>query len=674
VSRLLLLLTLLALPMAVAEARAGTSPSASGCVLTSPGPARPEFHAERILECIKQGLPVDLRRVRLVGTGARGVLDLTRIPVSPLPESGRIGRSITLDAAAIERGMGRTVRGVRVVRERFIVRDSEVAVEIRGPAATKHLPGTFAPLVFAKIVNFEGSHFMEPVALPGVRFFGDVSFKDSRFTVTNGQSQDLAASHFTGDFDFRCARSKTTDPGYFSFQGAVFSGKVRFGCSGNPPQIGYLDFSNARFEGPWTRFDDRVFVRGANFTSATFTQKAYFVGTRFEEYAGFNQTIFQAGAAFNDARFLTTADFTLARFLSPAGTSFDGATFTGKGVFRGVSFESETDWVGVDARDASLDFNGVVFGGPANFHLVKMAAVNFHEARFRKTARFTSARFGAAASCGRLPSLSVSLERTTFDSGADLTAARFATPVNVSYTAYGPGQLRIAWHQIADRIALRSTRLADDAACPLSRQTFDDRLHPDVMPTEEFYRVLEANFRQLGQLSDATEAYYRREHAETRRLRNGGRWAVGRLFEEHVWGYGVRPSRVLRTWLVVTMVGVAVYLFVGSRSVNVRTPFGVPRFRPATLPVIPEEPDWLSATRPDDAGWVRRIGRAVALSLQVSTGLEVSSARLRIDDRHVVVGFMAVQRMCGYLLLGAFVVTTAQSVPVIGQILSFVLK
>src|ERR1051326_2222542 len=575
------------------------------------------FPASKILECVRRGEPVILENVRVTADEHVKRLDFGLLPIdtelAELVKQGLTQRRFAMepDLSSIEQRIGRTVRGVRLVREQFAIVRSEIDVEVSGPETSRDAAEIFAPLVFTKLANFAGTRFNAGVELSFVQFMGDALFSEAKFATG---SFVFINALFAGEADFQCLdltdRKSAGEWNSLYMRSAIFLGRLRFNCRRGHLDTGAINLTETRVTGASIRFDDITFRGDFDFSLSTATSKAMFPRVQFKAAASFNGTTFSNGAVFNEAEFEAGADFRDARFAAGTTASFDGAKLAKNGGFRGTHFAA-ADFPGLAAPNGSLDFTGAVFDGDAKFHGSTISAANFEDARFNKGASFALATLGLKGGCGRAPTAALNLDRAGFEGVLDFVSTRVDAPINFSHANFKPGELLITWDQLDGRIRLEKMTLTSDPGCP-DHKTFLIRSFGSAVLKEEFYRRLEDNFRKRGQLSDATWAYFwKEEYARENEAANqhSDLWTQvcsGFLWlDRWVWGYGGRPGYVLRVWA--GLIAAFAVLYLPFPIVSKGEAFGMPRLELASLPIEIAERRYFFNQESRHAGVIARV-------------------------------------------------------------------
>jgi uncharacterized protein YjbI with pentapeptide repeats len=188
------------------------------------------------------------------------------------------------------------------------------------------------------------------------------------------------------------------------------------------------EFEEAKFSGDKTSFINAQFLGGAQFRRAKFScNRADFDAARFEES---NDPVYSTGTDFSGAKFSGgSVSFNIARFSS--GASFAGAVFTGGASFMGAKFREKVSFANahfnsvsfarpMSSRDPYVEETKerpwTEFAGDVDFvRAIFDGSVRFDEARFYKTASFTSAQ----------SKVSFSLAGARFDQYPDFIDATF---------------------------------------------------------------------------------------------------------------------------------------------------------------------------------------------------------------------------------------------------------
>ncbi|MGO8867707.1 MAG: pentapeptide repeat-containing protein, partial [Alphaproteobacteria bacterium] len=403
-------------------------------------------------------------------------------------------------------------------------------------------------------------------------------------------------------------------------------------------------------------------------STSTFVAKPHFQGAVFSKQPDFGQANFEAGAAFNAASFDQGARFFQTRFGALGVASFDGASFSELANFRETRFAGSADFVGVSASNATLDYRDAVFDSDANFHSSTLSVADFGNARFSGAARFTSVRLLSTPRCALSEDVSLNFERSNFGGPVSLSFDSIVAPINFSFVNFQTGNLSMHWDRVADWTYLRALSLGQKEGCESNWRFFAAQGGKPERGAE-FYQRLEDNYRKQGLLDDATAVYLRKERAITAELSSHDLYYWWRkLVEDKFWGYGVSPENVIWVWLVSTVIFAFVYFFYRGR-IEPDAEWAMPKISLADLPISVND-----ASREATPCPAVRAGRALLLSFSASTFLTFGAVRLIAPGRSNIRLAMVCQRLWGYFLIGCFTVALAQSVPLVGEVVSFLLK
>jgi len=403
------------------------------------------------------------------------------------------------------------------------------------------------PVVFKRNVSFCGARVMGQALFQTTRFEGEAAFLNAVF----GNEVSFAGATFAGSASFDRAALGTTarfdsngrDPVRFlsdcGFRGATIDGDLVLTST---QFCGRASFDGLRIGGSiFLRSDAKVgmpawFAEEARFNGMTVTGSAEFQGARFRGDARFDGAAFKGPVHFAPdlvrgkkvyTRFKGQAVFTSASFGSKAAFSF--CRFRSDALFESAQFN-------VDAH-----FDGAVFLGKAYFPGANVSGFAFFQGvTFTQKVTFagacvSSAYFGLEG----VPGLMIDKE-TTFGGKVDLRGLTYQ-------------RIAINW-----KSALRK------------QEPFD----------REPYSLLEAQLRSRGEEHKASLVYLERCKRENRgrRERLRAAWgAPGTLWERlgtivgeslgalyhgtqgMLFGYGVRPFRLLLLSLVLIAVGACVF-------------------------------------------------------------------------------------------------------------------
>jgi hypothetical protein len=590
-------------------------------------------------------------------------------------ELKRLGEQGTLDA-----------RGVTISAE-LLNRILKAAPRAKRPNRPRFTKASFEDATFGNDASFEGVRFGDDASFEGVRFGDRVSFEGAGFGnrvsfagatfgegawfggATFGDEAGFAGATFGDEAGFHDATFRNSA----SFEGATFGNQVGFKVKSFGTFAKFCDatFGNdARFEdatfGDGADFSSAVFGDGAEFYSATFGEGAWFGGATFGDEAGF------AGATFGDY-----ADFEGVTFGDLAGLGpllacglfrLDHATF-GRGPELAV-YADRLDCVGmrltdggvIEARWAEVRLDGVDFGRPSvlagvgPFSELDESPLQARVARPWRTAR------------PRVLSLRGSDVRNLVLSNVDLRACRFTGAHNLDQLrleatidlADRPSGLWVGWalpplwrwtrrRTLAEEHHWRRTRPKHAGWYPPACQV-RDLAEPErpLRPADIalLYRALRKGREDAKDEPGAADFYY----GEMEMRRNAApQFSVDRWILTLYWlfsGYALRASRAVFGWMLLVLVGAA--MFAG---------FG---FKPPPSPqIVPVDVNSLGRAVyekrdiPRPSSW-EQVPEALAFSAESTVSL------LRAPDRSLTLPGRWVQmlpRILGPVLFGLFVLS-----------------
>lgn len=681
------------------------------CVIDASKSSRVTIEVESVHYCLRNRLPIEFRNVEI-----KGPINLARVEPAlfdKLEKERLVGvgePEKALGLRELENEIKQPIFGIRPIRERFVIRDSRLSFSFfSDPSLGNQDPAPYYPLVFVKKFDLSGStvigqvngsksyflddfiaektHFTHSLDFSGTRFRQEANFLRARF---EGDSVDFSEAIFAGRLTMRCLNLTSSmgagsKPAFY-FMGAKFLGPVKFDCDS---ALGFVNFFGAEFKSSHIRFDEVKFEETAQFSSAVFDERPFFNGAVFSSSAVFNRAIFHKGVAFIGAKFLDGVDFRGAELGRDGLTSFDTSEISGNAVFSAVNFIGRTEFRFTDASKASIDFRDATFGEKADFHRATFCISSFKNSRFREAAVFTATTFGVKSRFGVASNLSVDFGEVSFDEVVNFTGVRFVGPVNLSHTVYPVGKLLVAWDELAEKV-----RSVDATFGPLSKGGRQVVLmvrseSEQAMRESEMFKRLEVNYRALDRLSDATEVYFLRRQAEAlegtgksgvQRRPNASVWLYiwdqttalipgGRL-SEFYWGYGVRPWRIFRALIFLLVIMASVIYFRGA-IVHTKSMPAVPKWKPSELPLRSRWYRHQTYLAPGSSRRIRVI-LSIVLSLDILTGLRLWSVAL-VEVPLFWATCMVLMRVLGIAALVMFLVSFAQVIPVVGEMLSFLL-
>jgi hypothetical protein len=249
-------------------------------------------------------------------------------------------------------------------------------------------------------------------------------------------------------------------------------------------------------------FSDKKNIEDANFVKTIFVGSTLFEGVTFKRVAEFDQAIFRGDDVDKDYQ----------------NVSFEGATFEGEARFPHADFEL-----------------------PVRFQATFKDYADFLRANFRKEAWFAGA---------------------TFANGANFYDATFEEKL-----------LPFRPTDINGGVSFKETTFlepsAQQAACRTAKQVWEalgERDKSDKCFYKEMEAKRELKKRELKQLRNAfykeIEAKRKQKKGESKQLRNATHINKSDLVQKHIsytitcvaetcFGYGVKPARLIRPWLLV---------------------------------------------------------------------------------------------------------------------------
>lgn len=191
------------------------------------------------------------------------------------------------------------------------------------------LQADFNKTKFLDVANFKNAKFMDFAV--GTRFEGATFADSARFDdVTFGSSVYFNDATFEDEASFDGVKFKKDA----IFAGSKFAPKV----SSEGDSFGRVRFRKSMFMGE-ADFDQVKFVKAVDFTGANFKDRVSFKAARFEDRANFNDASFKAA------------------------TSFNRVLFKQPPMFFETSLHEDTDFGGVDWREAESSYARSWWGG-----------------------------------------------------------------------------------------------------------------------------------------------------------------------------------------------------------------------------------------------------------------------------------------------------------------------
>jgi hypothetical protein len=428
--------------------------------------------------------------------------------------------------------------------------DSTAADNSNPPAALPVQSDTHAH--FGRNADFSSLRVGGEVAFCGAEFVGDAVFDDARMDV----AVKFQGAHFCKALGFQ--RVVVGGPLYFDERDGV---STRF--------EGVADFMAMRVGGA-SYFGGAEFSQDALFNDAQFCRDANF--DRFEDQG---RVVFRKSAEFKDAIFHGQAHFTSAEFMGPV--DFRGARWHGSARFSDAEprpdepapDEPHTPLPPVVFRKRAEFDDGVFTGGALFTNAVFEQPVSFEGCRFVANATFSAAIFCAKASFA-----AISADRELYFDRAEFqqeVVFRDAKCTVVYFRKEDSGRKPAEITEEAGRGA-RVSRSRQFHTYIETRGFTYQRIYVDLdelcsaisnIRDGQSRDQLELALRRMGDDHLANSTYLRmRNKALKERLKDGPReWlpAVPDALHGFLAGYGVRPTFLLTTFVVLLVAGVFVY-------------------------------------------------------------------------------------------------------------------
>lgn len=697
---------------AESAAPSGAAPCTDACTCAGREDAPKTVPASSIVDCISKGRPVTLAYVRVIGGDVKlSALPSTRLPAgSTVRLAGLPEPRAHLGLDALEREQGRLVPGAIVVREALTITNSVIHGAIVGPVPTKGQARSFCPLAFLQTVDLRGTTVKGATHLPFSRFrlplIATNSVFEGRAVFLGAVFADNALfgnATFHRPMIFRDAvferravfgGVELNDPATAAFDRAVFRQGAWFQTEGRTTRLRNADFSEAEVAGGEANFQAAAFDGVAKFTKARLQAGVRFIEAHFSDLAEFDETAVGGPALFNGAIFAAGGDFSRSTFEAKPFASFDRAEFK-TAAFDGVRFGGPADFLGarfgtatfldvdftagVDFRGASFqsaEFGGAraktSFGGVSAFDFATARRANFENAHFWGRTSFAGAVFGGGPPCRPEPMV-VNFFGAVFGDAANFGRAVFHGRLNWSHVVADPARTALRWHQVVGRLVSESVAFTPDPACG-NRKEFS--LVPGRSPTPrtEVLRWLERSLRAQEWNDDAREAFAQWKDEET--------WGRVTSSEATGWtrtvalasallygltsGYGVFPARVLATAGLALVGFWTVYMMVSGRPLRRRYDSdSLVQFKVTRLPWRAE--DTLVPPRESEAQL------ALWVSLAALASIHVKGAYVLTDPGDRFWWVLATERACGYYLLVLLAESLATTVPVVAKLLGWLL-
>lgn len=320
------------------------------------------------------------------------------------------------------------------------------------------------------------------------------------------------------------------------------------------------DFSQANF-GDVVIFPGVEFLDGVSFRKAQISVGAEFSGAQFKGWADFSETSFKdrSEVKFDKAQFWDGANFESAKFLGTS--SFNKTHFLGRAYFRLTHFSGLADFGGAQFSEETY-FSGIQFLGDTNFVNAQfLKNAQFEKSKFYGEADFSKVLFSGEADFGGVQfSNSTFFRDSKFRDLSDFKKCRYHRRTFFDNVT-GFSNMQIEWEYSSDRSD------HDTAEKNIKRR----ELKYHLKYNETFYIALIKNYRDMGWFQEADDCFYtyrakKRKYLlgkinDSKEDDNSNLFAISKfwhkikLYGEYLlldfaFGYGVKPSKILRTFLL----------------------------------------------------------------------------------------------------------------------------
>jgi len=397
------------------------------------------------------------------------------------------------------------------------------------------------------------------------KFSESVSFRYAKFS----EGADFRYAEFLREAIFRSA--EFSEEGVASFndtkflKDAAYFGKTKF--------LGQTEFRRAKFLR--ARFREAEFSRETDFLRVEFSEKADFSHVRFSGSAGFSYVKFSRNADFRYAKFSGgVANFRYAEF-SEGWANFEGTKFLGAVNFMDAKFLGRR-----------ANFGNVEFSGKANFWNATFSEItSFSECHFRRLSDFRGclypenvllfsidSKFHSDLDRENIPAdlrrkygdnenITISIRKKgsswrmtdgaskkTFLIRKEDGKLNVYEEVKISFdNVTGFSQMLIEWKY---DVKLDAKLYSADNLSKTPRSSIIKRrgLKGHFKYNETFYIALIKNYQNIGWFSQADDVYY--TYRREKRIRSSLWRRVAELILEIPFGYGVKPLRLLCSFLI----------------------------------------------------------------------------------------------------------------------------
>jgi uncharacterized protein YjbI with pentapeptide repeats len=368
---------------------------------------------------------------------------------------------------------------------------------------------------FRGAFHVNGSTFAHGASFAGAQFLDSADFSNAMFNNDEGVANtfaDFAGARFARGVAFDAVRFDTST----SFDNAIFQGGTSFDFAGF---LGETTFSKTEF-GDVVSFRSVSIVRPMIFTQVVFPASVSFDGFHGNrplpsESAAENPTPNKPDIPEGAPVPATPMSESEEKQLQRLELSFYGTTFRGVTSFDRLNvtiLQFPTVRRGQGAKKQS--FSPLVCEKPTSFSSMSVEVADFSHAEFRDHADFTKTTFTKFAK----------FDNATFRDTASFDEAEFPEPDKAVPRALSGLHLDHARF-------FKSVNLD-------WKQLSDGRL---VTQDPATWATLEAAFKSSGNLTSQNEAYFNKRELSAQDL--------GDHFAFILWGYGVRPYRLL-AWIV----------------------------------------------------------------------------------------------------------------------------
>ncbi len=310
-----------------------------------------------------------------------------------------------------------------------------------------------------------------------------------------------------------------------------------------------------------------AFNNEVNFIKVTFSDKAYFIRATFSGEVNFRETNFSGKAVFEQATFSGKADFVDATFSSEA--VFWAATFNHYAYFGHAIFSENTCFNEIYMLDGNFEY--ARFEKTCNMNSAAVGKIDFTQAIFAENLLF-SASSSEYALTKKQNNMETNIQDKRKKERKDDEQKELEDLLNLlnewkkskrSIYSVDFGNTLVQGELRCDFEYLNPDKDPNNKKTPVIKP----HRRKDWKEAQKQYSWLKEQYRKQGRYTDEDDAHWWASYCDTQSIDNIVKRCIKWFLFEFIFGYGVRPWRIVGT-IGAILVGCSVAYYFGKLAGN----------------------------------------------------------------------------------------------------------